>query len=118
MRQLQAPPEPDELTPSKAADLLRLLAYRLGDPRVQTRMRELLKSHPGKMRVLAPFARERRELLQAEFDAVLPKFGFPRGNLMQLDVAILPYLNVVTGEEEVKALRRQVHALMMLGGVQ
>jgi len=118
LRPLRAPPEPGELTAPRAADLLRLLAVRLEDPGVQGRMRELLRSHPGRMRVLAPFARERRELLQKEFDAVLPRFGFPRGNLMQLDVAIQPFLNVVTGDDEVKALRRRVHELMMLEGVQ
>jgi len=108
------PPKPGELGLEQVLRLQEALIKHLSRPEVQRSLRSLLETHQGKRRTLAPFAKQRREILQAEFDKVLPAFGFQKGNMMQLDTVILDFYDFHTGSEKVKRNKRQIEQLMCL----
>jgi len=107
------PPKSGDLKLEKVLRLQEALIGRLSDPEVQRSLKALLKQH-GRQRHKAAFAQRRKAILQAEFDKVLPSFGFPKGNLMQLDPAIMDFYDVNTGDDRVKRNKRTLDQLMLL----
>jgi len=108
------PPKPGDLSVKSVLELQEKLMMRLSRHEIRNQLQELHQRFKGKRRTQEPFAQRRKELLQPEFDAVLPAYGFTRGNMMQLEAFTAPLLNLITGNDMVKANRRKLDELMML----
>jgi len=110
----EMPPMPGDLPLCRILELQEALLGRLCQPKFQERLEALWRSYPGKQRTLAGFAQQHRELLQAEFDMVLPLYGFPKGNMMQLDPVIAPFCDIIAGDAKVKHNRHMLDKLMFV----
>lgn len=99
------PPDPDTLSEEMVAKMLNALIIKCRTAAFQDKWQKLHNEYSGFQRTLAPFAQQRLRLLQDVYDAVLPSYGFPKGNMSQLDNAIGSFVNVLTGSDHVKRLR-------------
>lgn len=108
------PPKPGSLKLERVLQLQEALIDNLSKRKVQDEMRALLQKYKGKERTLRPFADARRAILQPQFDHVLMSFGFPKGNMMELDPVILEFYNFLTGDQRVKRNKCRIEELMFL----